>query len=214
MKQLDEQRYLWLLRAFIIFLIISIFLNLILFISFDKISPAPKKEVFFVTGETQDFKNLYISSVNTNNNLQISQNSQGYEIAKAYISNYVTDRESVFSNIEKMQSLWGIESYIYMFSSEDVYTSFLKSKEYVDGFINKDKEITTVKIKNIEYQNKMNVWDVSVVLEKTDLKGKLLKTETKDISIKSRFLSGNLIKNEKTKWENPLSFQITEYKYK
>ncbi len=214
MKQLDEQRYLWLLRAFIIFLIISVFLNLILYMSFDKISPQPKREVFFINAENIDADIIYVTDINTNNRLAISQNSPGGEIAKDYISSYVINRESVYSNVQAMENLWGKNSMLAFFSSPAVYQDFLKSSEYAYGISGLSGTVSSAKIANIVYQTQSKQWDVSVIIQTTDVNGLNPRLVTKNIIVKGDFMKEPLKRNSKNKWENPLAFLITEYKYK
>ncbi len=211
MRKLDEQRYLWLFRVFGIFLVISIFLNMILYIAFEKISPTLKKEVFFISSEGDEVDTIYIT--NTNKNFEINQGNVGYEIAKNYISQYIIDRESLFSSREEMQQLWGLDGNIYSFSSKKVYEDFIKSSNYQKFLINKDKEVIITTIDDIEYQNKSKKWIAKINLKIKDVKGLLLREEIKNIEIIADFINKNRKLLPSTEWKNPLGFQITKYEY-
>ena len=211
MRKLDEQRYLWLFRVFGIFLVISIFLNMILYIAFEKISPTLKKEVFFISSEGDEVDTIYIT--NTNKNFEINQGNIGYEIAKNYISQYIIDRESLFSSREEMQQLWGLDGNIYSFSSKKVYEDFIKSSNYQKFLINKDKEVIITTIDDIEYQNKSKKWIAKINLKVKDVKGLLLREEIKNIEIIADFINKNRKLLPSTEWKNPLGFQITKYEY-
>ena len=126
MKKIDEQRYLWLLRIFGIFIALSIILNIVLIFSLNKIAPQTKWEAFFVEAQDKNIETLYIQRAS---NLNISQNSVGYQIAKSYIIQYIIERESLYTNPVKMRQLWGIDSNLFFMSTENTYKSFYTSSD-------------------------------------------------------------------------------------
>ncbi len=212
LRHIDEQRYLWLFRAFGIFLVISIFLNITLIVAFEKVSPQPKKEAFLITGENRDISKIYLERKN-NSDLDISQDNVGYVIAKNYISQYIINRESIFLNRGKMLNLWGTESEIFYLSSTPVYNQFVNSDYYKQGIINSNRQIITTSITDLEYQSKSKEWIAVVKLKKTDENGLNPIFETKRIRIKSKFTTGKVSLTPQKEWENPLGFKITEYEY-
>ncbi len=212
MKQIEEQRYLWLFRVFGLFLVISIFLNIILLIAFSKISPDAKRELFFVSSQNGNIENLYITKTN-NQSFSISQNSIGYEIAKNYISEYIVDRESLFSDRAKMADVFGINGNIFFLSSKSVYEQFLKSEEYISALLNKDKVVKTVNIEKLDYQPNSKKWIAEISVKTTNSLGVNPVITTKKISITCNFVTKSVMKNAKNKWINPLGFEITGYEY-
>ena len=212
MKQIDEQRYLWLFRIFGLFLVISIFLNVVLLIAFSKISPTPKRELFFVSSQNGDVENLYITKTN-DQAFAIAQGSVGYEIAKDYISNYIIDRESVYSDRSKMANIFGVDGNIYYFSSKSVYEKFLSSAEYRFALLNPDKKVKVVNVEKIDYQPKSKKWVVDISVKSTNLFGTDPEITTKKIVITCKFSGESKLKSTKNKWINPLGFEITGYEY-
>lgn len=212
MRKLDEQRYLWLFRVFGIFLVISIFLNIILYTSFEKISPTVKREAFFVLSQNDDADTIYITK--TLDNFEIEQNSIGYNIAKSYISEYIIDRESLYLSRKRMQDIWGTESSLFFFSSKKVYEDFINSEHYRTYLVNKNKEVIIANLKTPpQYQPKSKEWSATVELKITDVNGLNPRFETKNIRLKADFIKGNRKLNIKNEWKNPLGFEITEYQY-
>lgn len=212
MKKIDEQRYLWLLRVFGIFMVLSLILNLILLFSFNKISPQTKWEAFFVEAQDDNIENLYIQRTS---NLNIYQNSIGSQIAKTYITQYIIERESLYTNPIIMKNLWGPESNLFFLSSENVYKDFYNSPDFRNGFLNPSKQIITVSVNpdDIQYHSGLNLWEAFITLNITDQFGLNKKTEVKKIQIKAKFLETPYKKNAKAMWKNPLGFVIEEYKY-
>lgn len=212
MKQIEEQRYLWLFRVFGLFLVISIFLNIILLIAFSKISPDAKRELFFVSSINGDIESLYITK-NNNQSFSISQDSIGYEIAKNYISEYIIDRESLYSDRIKMANIFGVEGKIFFLSSRAVYENFLKSEEYTSSLLNRNKNVKVVNIERLDYQPNSKKWIAEISVKTTNSLGVNPEITTKKISITCDFSTKSVMKNAKNKWINPLGFEITGYEY-
>ena len=212
MKQIDEQRYLWLFRVFGLFLVISIFLNIVLLIAFSKISPDAKRELFFVSSQNGNIENLYITKTN-NIPLSISQGNVGYEIAKSYISEYIIDRESLFSDRTKMSNIFGLEGNIFALSSKSVYEEFLRSSEYSSALLNKNKDVKVVNVEKLDYQPNSKKWIAEISVKTTNSLGINPEITTKKISITCNFSTKSVMKNAKNKWVNPLGFEITGYQY-
>ena len=212
MKQIDEQRYLWLFRIFGLFLIISIFLNIVLLIAFSKISPEPKRELFFISSQNGNIEDLYIKKTN-DQYFGISQDSIGYEIAKNYIYEYIIDRESVYSDRIKMSEIFGLDGKIYFFSAKNVYEDFISSQEYKSALLNKNKEVKVVNITKLDYQPKSKKWIAEISIKTINSFGVNPEIKTKTISITCDFSTKSVIKNAKNKWINPLGFEVTNYEY-
>ena len=212
MKQIDEQRYLWLFRIFGLFLIISIFLNIVLLVAFSKISPEPKRELFFVSSQNGSIDDLYITKTN-DQSFKISQDSVGYEIAKNYIYEYIISRESLYSDRIKMSEIFGLDGKIYYLSTRDVYESFISSPEYKSALLNKDKEVKVVNVTKLDYQPKSKKWIAEISVKTINSFGINPEIKTKTISINCDFSTKSVIKNTKNKWINPLGFEVTSYEY-
>ncbi len=212
MKQIDDQRYLWLLRVFSIFMVLTIILNIILLYTLDKISPQTKWEAFLIQSENDNIETLYVQR---SSNLSIKQNSVGYQIARAYILDYIIERESLYTNYEKMMSLWGIDSNLYYMSSEEVYNEFYNSPAFKNGLSNPTKEIISVSINqdDIQYLSSLNTWEAIATLNISDITGLNKRSQIKKIEIKADFEKSPYKKDAKSMWKNPLGFKITQYKY-
>lgn len=212
MKKIDEQRYLWILRVFGIFMVLSVILNLILIFSFNKIAPQTKWEAFFVESQDDNIDTVYIQRAS---NLNISQNSIGSQIAKTYIIEYIIDRESLYLNPIRMKNLWGPDSNIFFLSSEQVYRDFYNSRDFKNGILNPNKQIITVSVNpdDVQYHSTLNLWEAFATLTITDQFGLNKKSEIRKIQIKAKFLQTPYKKNSKSMWKNPLGFVIEEYKY-
>lgn len=192
--------------------VISVISNLILFIAFVGISPVPKSELFFVSATGNKITDIHVKRV-MSNRYNIDQDSLGFEISKQYIVNYITERESLFTDKILMNKKYDETSMIYNFSIPKVYNEFMGSKEYLENLQNEKKLVKTVTIKNIEYQPKSKIWICMVEIKSTDSFGLNPIYQNKKIKITAGFMIGV----EKIKLENrgvnPLGFKIISYDY-
>ena len=215
MKQIDEQRYLWLFRAFSILLFISVIANIVLLSTYFVISPEPKREAFFVNTQTGNVQEFYVRrAMDNGRGLRVAIGNVGYDIAEAYITDYVVNRESVFSDGMLMQKLWGFSGPVYYYSTKDVYNTFVRSSEYRNSLINRDKYVVSVDVEKPQYQPKANEWIVDVNLRTTDKNGLNPVMSRKKIRIRAEFVHGVEEKlNPADMWINPLGFKVTSYQY-
>ena len=212
MKHIDEQRYLWLFRAFSVLLVLSVVANIVLLSAYLAIAPEPKQEAFFVDVQTGTAKEFYVQRPKSAQ-LNIAIGSVGYEIAEAYIADYVVNRESVYSDGMLMQKLWGFNGPVYYYSSKDVYSAFVRSVEYRNSLINRDRYVVSVEVGTPQYQPQAKLWVVDATLKTTDKSNGTIETKNKRIQITADYMQGEEKLNSADMWNNPLGFRVTSYKY-
>ena len=211
MRDLDKQRYLWVLRILLILFVISVISNLILFIAFSGISPVPKNELFFVSAGNNKITDIYVKRPN-NIRYNIDQDSLGFFVSKQYIIDYIIERESLFTDKVLMNKKFNETSFIYNFSTAKVYNEFTSSNEYKEKILN-ENNVKIVSIKNIEYQPKSKNWIIITEIKTTDSNGLNPIVQNKKIKITARFENGIEKISLHNKGVNPLGFKITSYEY-
>ncbi len=212
MRNLDEQRYLWVLRILLMLFVISVMSNLILFIAFTGISPVPKNEVFFVSAENKKITDIFVKR-GMSNKYNVSQDSLGFEISKQYIIDYVIERESLFTDKILMNKKYDENSMIYNFSIPKVYNEFVGSKEYLENLQNEKNQVKTVTIKKIEYQPKSQNWIIITEIKITDSFGLNPIYQNKKIKITAGFVNTVEKISLHNRGVNPLGFKIISYEY-
>ena len=212
MRNLDEQRYLWVLRILLMLFVISVISNLILFIAFTGISPVPKSEVFFVSADNNKITDIFVKR-GVSNRYSISQDSLGFEISKQYIIDYIIERESLFTDKILMNKKYNENSMIYNFSVSKVYNEFTGSKEYLENSQNEKGLVKTVVIKNVEYQPKSQNWIIITEIKTTDSFGLNPIYQNKKIKITAGFVNAVEKISLHNKGINPLGFKIISYEY-
>ena len=212
MRSLDEQRDVWILRIFLILFVISVISNFILFIAFVGISPVPKSELFFVVAENNNITDVYVKRA-LSKKFNIDQDSLGFEISKQYITDYIIERESLFTDKILMNKKYDETGMIYNFSTVKVYNDFVNSSEYLEKIKNDNNQVKTVVIKNIEFQPKSKNWVVMVEIKTTDSFGLNPIYQNKKIKITAGFMPGVEKISLHNKGINPLGFKIISYEY-
>lgn len=212
MRNLDEQRYLWILRILLILFVISVVSNFILFIAFVGISPVPKSELFFVSAGNNNITDIYVKR-GLSKRFDIYQDSLGFEISKQYISDYIIERESLFTDKILMSKKYDETGMIYNFSVPKVYNEFVNSSEYLEKIKNEKQLVKTITIKNIEFQPKSKTWISMVEIKTTDSFGLNATYQNKKIKITAGFLNGVEKISLHNKGINPLGFKIISYEY-
>ena len=207
MKQIDEQRYLWLFRVFCVLLILSVVANFTLLLTYFEVSPEPKREAFFVETQSEMPQEFYVQRI------KVISGNIGQGIAEAYIRDYIINRESVFSDGHVMQKMWGNNGPVYYFSTKDVYNAFIRSLEYRDAIANRGRRVISASVEKINYQPASKEWIVDVVLKSTNPFGLEPMVAKRKLRITAEFMVGNEKLNNKNKWVNPLGFKITSYQY-
>ena len=212
MRALDEQRYLWLFRAFVILLVISIFTNIVLLSAFNQISPTPKKEAFFISTLNDKIEKVYITR-KPSTYFNIEQDNLGYEIAKNYINEYITARESLYNDQNFIKQLIGERGIIYNFSTSDIYDNFISAPLY-KLIISKNKSVLkNINIKSLDYQPNAKHWIANIEINTTNKKGITSSVSEQRLKIVADFKYYNEKRTSLNKWINPLNFRITKYEY-
>ena len=191
---------------------ISVVANFVLLFAYSTISPEPKREAFFVDAQSGKPQEFYVLRTNSPE-FEIKQGSIGYNIAEAYIVDYIVNRESVFSDSVIMQKMWGFRGPVYYYSTRNVYNAFVRSSEYRDALVNLDKYIVSVDVEKPQYQPESKNWIVDVNVKTTNRIGLNPIMTKKKIRIKAEFLHDDKKLNNANMWENPLGFKITSYEY-
>jgi len=196
-KRLDEQNYLWLMRAFTVFAAVSALLAAVLVIAYLTISPGYKWDAFFVAFRSDNVETMFVRRIN---NKTITRDSVAESIAKHLIATYVHARETF---------AFDANSEIVFMSSAEVRREMLKTRRPA-GTIT-----AAVTSEGVQFHDRQDLWVVEVELTLTDKAGAKRQIRRK-IELKATFLHGQpeqmAERSGALKWVNPLGFMVTSYK--
>lgn len=210
MKTIDEQRYLWLLRAFGVLASLLIALNMVLILTFSRIAPQDKMEAFFVQTGDESRQAIYMQRAA---NLEVRQDSLGLRIARNMIRKYIVDRESVSLERARAETLAGPDSDVYYMSAPELYREFASGEEYRARILNPARLVASVSVKDddVNYMSRLGTWEAKFALTTMDANGMNRKTEQKTAKIEAAFDASAMTRSGRESWRNPLGFKILKY---
>jgi type IV secretory pathway component VirB8 len=210
LKKIDEQRYLWLLRAFGVFAALLVILNIVLLSAFDRIAPQNKIEAFFIQTLDDDKQTIYVQRAAQP---EMRQDSLGQRIAKGMIIKYISDRETTLLESSKMHELAGPESDLFYASSPEVWKEFSSSEAYKAHMLNPSRQIATVEINPdaVQYMSTLGTWEAVFTLTTMDANGVNRKSEPRIAEIAVQFAPNSINRSGRARWRNPLGFTVIKY---
>lgn len=209
-KPIDEQRYIWVMRAMSVSAVLALGLMAIMFLAIEKIAPGEKFAPYLITLNTGNVRSFTIVR------------EEGIPptimdtIARRIITKYVVDRESMFANRTLARGLIDGRSDIAMFSTSEEYERFRTSPQFTERANNPDRQIVTIEIaeQDIRPIVRLGYWEVAFTRTITNARGLERHTERGSVNICAGFVSGALVKPAgESLWRNPLGFYITRYQY-
>jgi type IV secretory pathway component VirB8 len=210
LKQIDEQRYLWCLRAFGVFIALSAALNIVLLASFSRIAPKDKLEAFLVQTADDGKQTIYVRNAK---NLALRQDSLGQRLARDFIIKYIVDRESRFLDTAKNEALAGPNSDVFYMSSPETYKAFAGGEAYRAHIFNPARQVATVSVNKdeVQYSSRSGTWEAKFSATTMDANGMNRKTERKTAEIEAKFDTMAITRGGRARWRNPLGFTIVKY---
>ena len=215
----EEQKFLWLARILIIFITMGFISNAILLWTFLKIIPNTKIQPIYIRSKNIEDREIYITKNMFNLMQEIPENERtlygmkyeqpGFYMAQNLIKKYIIDRESFIPDSEYMNILHGNNSDIKFMSSDKIYKDFIKNVKYE----NNQRNVRFITLPNISDRLSDNPeWVSDIEIKKVDKQGNTISIQKVRVKIKAHFNPRLFIRNEKTKYKNPLGFIIDEYK--
>jgi|GEM_PF-4421401 len=191
-KRLDEQNYLWLMRAFTVFGAVSALLAVVLIFGFLAINPGHKWDAFFVAFRNPEDRTMYVNRIN---DMAITQDSVARQLAENLITSYVVARES---------GNFSANSEVAYMSSPEVRRVMLAGRKPESGGLN-----VSIAPNGIQYHSRLDLWEIEVLISG---KGEKHKPARRRIEVKARFEPGTLERRGAAKWLNPLGLVVSSYR--
>ncbi len=204
-ENLRERRYLWTARAFTVVFVVSLCANIVLIVAIKNMIPLSRAEPFLLT--FQD-KNEQIIDIKPITNLPDRD-----LITESLIRQYVTQRNTMTSDLEDMSTRWGPEGPVKWMSSDIVYADFI-SKTGSDALEQIRTKGLTREI-DIFSVNKLSkdVWQAEI--ETRDM---VPEASAPTVSRWTILLRVDYFLNSRVKYslrlKNPLGFTVREYSIK
>ncbi|MBR7158676.1 MAG: hypothetical protein IKD08_03220 [Alphaproteobacteria bacterium] len=204
-ENLRERRYLWTARAFTVVFVVSLCANIVLILAIKNMIPLSRVEPFMLTFQNKNEQIINIEPITNIPDKDL--------ITESLIRQYVTQRNTMTSDLEDMTTRWGPEGPVKWMSSDIVYTDFY-SKTGAEALEQiRTKGLTReIEIFSVNKLSK-DVWQAEI--ETRDM---VPEAEAPTVSRWTILLRVDYFLNSRVKYslrlKNPLGFTVREYSIK
>ena len=210
-ETLQEERYLWMARAFALVAVLAFIANFLMLIALSGLSPLMRVQPFYL--QTQAKEHQVISIVRPNFSAMAPKDVD--ILQEALVREYLLARFGIGADVKELERRWGINGIIYAMSENSVYREF-REKEMMamqeqarsDG-LTRNVQINWVNRK--EHLSDVDVWTAEIEL--TDMSQKIgdLRTSKWIVTMEVAFEP----KRKRMEWaqrlRNPLGFVVKKF---
>lgn len=118
---LQEERYLWMSRAFVVMVVLAIICDVILLIALANVTPVLRVQPFYIS--TKDKNEQIIDVIRPAQEVLDSDTLKG-----SYVRQYLLARYGIESNWQEQETRWGPGGIVEQMSSNTVYDEFKKEE--------------------------------------------------------------------------------------
>lgn len=120
-RVLQEERYLWMARAFVVMLVLAVICDLILLIALSNVTPVMRVQPFYVEMKNKEQQTISVSRLDAN-----TLNSDA--LKDSLVRQYLMARFGITSDLKELDARWGDDGPVFWMSSESVYKAFLDNE--------------------------------------------------------------------------------------
>ena len=207
-EMLQEERYLWMARAFVVMLVLAVICDIVLLIALGSVTPVMRVQPFYI--ETQN-KEQQVISVSRPSEETLNSDA----LQESLVRQYLMDRFGVEADLKRLEQRWGDDGSVAWMSSQSVFEEFKKEAQILQKKAEKDNFVRNVEIQNVnkspQSSSRYNTWRADIILKEKD---RASVKETK--SLYEAVLRVNFRPAQKgLTWENrlknPFGFVVLEF---
>ena len=164
---LQEERYLWMARAFVVMMVLAIICDIILLIALANVTPVLRVQPFFV--EIQDKDQQIISVVRPT-----VETLNSDVLKESLVRQYVLARFGVGSDLAELEERWGPRGPVYWMSDQPIYDEFVQKESVpAQNLARKDNFVRNVRILSVNKTrdggpNGSDEWQVELEFQDID----------------------------------------------
>ena len=207
---LQEERYLWMARAFVVMMVLAVICDVILLIALANVTPVLRIQPFYVEIQNKDQQ---IVSV-----MRPTLETLNSDILKeSLVRQYILARFGVGSDLTELEERWGADGPVSWMSDEAIYAEFLqKESKHAQNLAQADNFVRNVRILSVNKTraggpNGSDTWQAELEFQDMD------RTRTKpvisrcvaDLATVFRPTRAGLTWSDRLK--NPLGFVISDF---
>lgn len=206
---LQEERYLWMARAFSLVALLAFIANILMLIALSGLMPLLRVQPFYL--QTQDKDRQVISIVRPSPDELDSDVLQ-----EALVREYLLARFGISADVSEVERRWGIDGVVFSMSESSVYKDFhekeaiaMLNQARLDG-LTRDVRIGWVNRKE-RYANGASVWVAEIELIDMSQKISDLYTSKWTVTMEVMFQPTRRRMEWSQRLKNPLGFIVTHF---
>ena len=140
---LQEERYLWMARAFVVMMVLAIICDIILLIALANVTPVMRVQPFYLEIQNKDQQIVSVTrpSLETLNSDTLKE---------SLVRQYVLARFGVGSDLGELEERWGAKGPVYWMSDQSVYDEFVQKESVpAQNRARKDNFIRNVRVLSV-----------------------------------------------------------------
>ena len=207
---LQEERYLWMARAFVVMLVLAVICDLILLIALSNVTPVMRVQPFYL--ETQNKEQQIVSVTRPS-----AETLNSDALKESLVRQYVLSRYGIKSDLTELEERWGGDGPVFWMSDQSVYDEFKKNEfEKLFPLAQQDNFTRNPVILKINKTNAGNnagrdVWRVELKLEDSNRTSVNLQTRKYIADVVTVFRPVQRGMTWKDRLKNPLGFTVVGF---
>ena len=123
-ETLQEERYLWMARAFALVSLLALIANLLMIVALSGLTPLIRVQPFYIQVQDKDKQVISIEQVSP-------EELESIVLKESLVREYLLARFGIGSDVDEVERRWGVEGTVVGMSDESVYREFWE-KESVE----------------------------------------------------------------------------------
>lgn len=161
-EMLQEERYLWMARAFVVMLVLAAICDFVLLIALANVTPVMRVQPFYIETNSKEQQIISVSEPRGD-----TLNSDALQ--ESFVRQYLMARFGIGSDLKELERRWGTDGPVFWMSSQSTYEAFnveaqkLKEEAERNNFT-RDVEIRHVN-KRPHSSSRYDAWTAEIVLK-------------------------------------------------
>ena len=121
-RVLQEDRYLWMARAFVVTFVLAVVCDLILLIALSNVVPVMRVQPFYVEAQNKEQQVVFVNRAN-------KETLDSDALKESFVREYILSRYGVDSDLSELEERWGIDGPVFWMSDQSVYDEFVAKEQ-------------------------------------------------------------------------------------
>ncbi len=207
---LQEERYLWMSRAFTVMVVLAIICNVILLIALANVTPVMRVQPFYL--EIQDKDHQVINIVRPS-----AETLDSDLLKESLLRQYLLARFGMGSDLTELEERWGEDGIVYWMSVDSVFSQFTEEARkllrlaYEDNLVRSVRILSAKKASQGSTEGAADVWEVKLEFQDIDRSSEEPKFRYFVAKVEVIFqpTRSGLLWSQRLK--NPLGFTVTRF---